>query len=254
MKQLAQDWAVPEGDNTTLTAEKQYRREIAQLCSLTEEQEAELVTQARTGDKLARQRLIESYLRLVAGLASRYANHYHIEYMEVVGIGNWLLVEHLDRALTFNRPGAYLTVILPYRMNDYCICHLTPIRKSTTYGVPNKCVLSLDRPLISDDPNSGTLADLVADPGSDPAEAERDYTLLYQAIKRLRPGQREVILRRYGFMGRDPQDLRTIARELYGGSSQIGTAVHRHSWGIAALRKQLAPVYAQRGQAERPQA
>jgi DNA-directed RNA polymerase specialized sigma24 family protein len=231
MKQLAQDWAVPGGDNTPAD-KKQYCGEV---------------TQARVGDDLARDALIIRCLPSVRAIARHLSFAYHFDGDELFSVGSYTLVEKCDQALATDHPCNYLCCCAKWAMIEYMKRNRSPLPAAPL-------VLSLDRPLISNDPNSGTLADLIADPSGDPAEAGQDYTLLYQAIKRLRPGQREVILRRYGFMGRDPQDLRTIARELYGGSSQIGTAAHRHSWGIAALRKQLASVYAERGQAGRPHA
>jgi DNA-directed RNA polymerase specialized sigma subunit len=199
---------------------------------LTDGQEQAFAVRARTGDDQARDALIVSCLRSVRTVARRFSFTFDFDSDELFSIGSYTLVEKCNSALATDHPCNYLRCCARWAMIGWMKRErATPIH-------------SLDRPLFHDDPNAATLADTVADPRYDPSEAGRDYTALYQAIEGLRSGPREVIFRRYGILGRDQQDLRDIARQLYGGTSQIGTAVHRHSWAIAVLRKQLAGVYA----------
>jgi DNA-directed RNA polymerase sigma subunit (sigma70/sigma32) len=202
---------------------------------LTDAQEHAFAARARNGDDQARDALIVSCLPYVRAVARHSSFAFDFDFDELFSVGSYTLVAKCNSALATDHPGNYLRCCARWAMIG-CM--------KRERATP---VLSLDRPLFRNDPDSATFADTVADPRYDPSEAVRDYTALYLAIEGLRSGPREVILRRYGILGRDPQDLRDIARQLYGGTSQIGTAVHRHTWAIAALRKQLPGVYVSTG-------
>jgi len=202
---------------------------------LTDAQEQALAARARTGDDQVRDALIVCCLPYVRAVARHFSLTFDFDGDELFSVGSYMLVEKCDSAFATDHPCNYLRCCARWAMIGWM---------KRERATP---VLRLDRPLFRDDPDSATLVDTVADPRDDPSQAGRDYTALYQAIEGLRPGPREVILRRYGILGRDPQDLRDIARQQYGGTSQIGTAVHHHSWAITALRKQLAGVYASTG-------
>lgn len=180
-----------------------------------------------TKDCLHRDELITNCLPYVQTVARRFSYLYHFDEDELFSVGSCTLVEKCNLALATDHPRNYLRCCAKWAMID-CMKHdrATPI-------------LSLDRPLFRDDPDSVTLADTIADSSFDLSHTGHDYSTLDQAIEDLRPGPREVILRRYGVLGHDPQNLRDIARQLYGGASQIGTATHRHTWAITKLSKHL---------------
>ena len=97
------------------TIEELYRSEVRQLPRLTAEDEQELVRRARAGDADARSDLITSCLNYVGFMAARYKYYVnHDDYLDLVGIGNLAVVEHLDRSLLRDNPCAYLRGVVKY--------------------------------------------------------------------------------------------------------------------------------------------
>src|SRR4029434_6991591 len=73
-----------------------YFREIGQIPLLTREQEVELAQRARAGDAAAKQRLIETNLRLVVQMARRYRNR-GLPLPDLIEEGNLGLLRAVDK-------------------------------------------------------------------------------------------------------------------------------------------------------------
>jgi DNA-directed RNA polymerase sigma subunit (sigma70/sigma32) len=192
-----------------LTTEELYRSEVRRLPRLSVEEEQEIVRRAREGDENARTALVKSCLNYVGFIAACYRRFVrHDEYLDLVGVGNVAVVEHLDRALLMNNPSGYLRSIVKYTVLHYCLTHASlitrPDRSAPIYTV------SLDAPRDDGQPLAQRLA---AQEGS--SEEERpDYAFLYQALEQLPKHYREVLSRHYGLYGRTPESLYELSRRM----------------------------------------
>src|SRR5260370_38333091 len=103
------------------TTKELYRREVRVLPVLTRVEEQDIVRGARKGDADARTALIQSCLNYVGFMAAWHARYvYHDEYLDLVGIGNVAVVEHVDEALTRENPCAYLRGCAKFAIIYYC--------------------------------------------------------------------------------------------------------------------------------------
>jgi DNA-directed RNA polymerase specialized sigma24 family protein len=186
-----------------LTGEEQYRSITKRLPRFTREQEAELVLRARTGDPVAREELITSCLNYVGFIANWYARYvYHDEYLDLVGIGNLVIVENLEKALAKDNPCGYLRKMVKAVVLNYCITHASLVTRPT-YSKPTY-TNSLDTPVYA---NTLTQEPVVV------AESP-DYSWLYQALERLPKAYREVLTRHYGLYNSPVESLYEMSRKM----------------------------------------
>lgn len=75
---------------------RNYLKEIGKYPLLTKEQEIELAYAYRNGDMAAREKLINSNLRLVISIAKNYQNN-HLSIMDLVGEGNIGLITAVEK-------------------------------------------------------------------------------------------------------------------------------------------------------------
>ncbi len=103
------------------TTKELYQREVRSLPRFTLAEEQELVRRARRGDADARTALIQSCLNYVGFMAAWHVRYvFHDEYLDLVGIGNVAVVEHVDEALTRENPCAYLRGCAKFAIIYYC--------------------------------------------------------------------------------------------------------------------------------------
>jgi RNA polymerase primary sigma factor len=86
----------PDDDAYFDDAIKLYLRDIQKTKLLTAEDERELATRILTGDKAARDRMIESNLRLVVKIAKRYINR-GLPFLDLIEEGNLGLIKAVER-------------------------------------------------------------------------------------------------------------------------------------------------------------
>lgn len=217
-----------------LTSKQQYHREIQQLSmlddELTPEEEERLVDRARQGDNRARCAMIESCLEYIEYWAGRLYRavswqSWRIEYEELVGIGNAVLVDRFDYALPKESPLAYLKACAKKEMQWHCYYHksIIPTPAGGEYLGKDIFVESLDVPLSGDE-EDGTFADVLVAFSS---QELPPFEGLYQAIERL------------------PEKKRTLLRKLYGlDSEQESFGPDKYAYdcvrrAVADLRKWL---------------
>ena len=87
--------AVPYDDHSD-DAIKLYHKEIQKTTLLTAESERELAQRISEGDKAARDRMIESNLRLVVKIAKRYMNR-GLPFLDLIEEGNMGLIKAVER-------------------------------------------------------------------------------------------------------------------------------------------------------------
>jgi DNA-directed RNA polymerase sigma subunit (sigma70/sigma32) len=116
----------------------------------------------------------------------------------------------------------------------YCYTHSHLITQQR--GKPLVWVDSLDAPLGS---SQACYADFLAAPTVQPGEKQSDYSRLYQAISRLTPRQRYVIMRYFGLDGDAPESIAAISRRLSTANSKVTIARNRYNMAIRNLRRYL---------------
>lgn len=84
-------------DKQSVDTVRQYLRDIGRYPLLEAEVERDIARKARTGDKEARQTLINSNLRLVVSIAKRYKGNVSLEFLDLVQAGNNGLMTAVDR-------------------------------------------------------------------------------------------------------------------------------------------------------------
>jgi DNA-directed RNA polymerase sigma subunit (sigma70/sigma32) len=218
-----------------LSSVEQYHSEVVSLPRLTRSQECELVRRARLGDRQAKDELIQSCLRYVTFIASRYTCYVqHDDYLDLVSIGNMAIVECFEKALTVANPVAYLHGAVKIAVRAYCYKHSHLITKQR--GKPLVWVDSLDAPRGD---SQACYADFLAAPTQQPEGKPTDFSRLYQAISTLTPKQRFVIMRYFGLDGDAPESIAAISRRLSTANPKVTVARNRYNMAIRNLRRQL---------------
>lgn len=241
-------------------AESLYMSEIEIVPLLTADQEIELGRLVKQGDSAARQKMIESNLRLVVKIARRYRVP-KMSLMDIVEEGNiglmqavekfdpekgfrfstyasWWIRHQIERAVMnqsrtvrlpvhvvrelnrYKRAAYELVSTLQHEPNNQEIAESTDssaaqVDKLFAY---NLSTASVDAPLGNSESGDFTLLDAVADTASvDPiAEAQQHdiYAHISEWLDFLGDKQREIVERRFGLSGYDPQTLEKVAGEV----------------------------------------
>jgi RNA polymerase sigma factor RpoS len=95
-KQLSEDTNYSATEQTTVDAIKLYLKEIQKSQLLTAEDERELAGLIAEGDDAARERMIESNLRLVVKIAKRYMNR-GLPFLDLIEEGNMGLIKAVEK-------------------------------------------------------------------------------------------------------------------------------------------------------------
>lgn len=96
LEQESDDLRSVEEDDTFDDAIKLYLRDIQKTKLLTADDERELANRISAGDKAARDRMIESNLRLVVKIAKRYMNR-GLPFLDLIEEGNLGLIKAVER-------------------------------------------------------------------------------------------------------------------------------------------------------------
>lgn len=221
-----------------------YIIELHQIHPLSDDECIALEERARQGDQQARNMLIEDATRYVAKVASSYAATYlqSSDYLELVGVGNLALVEHLDQALEQGKnPSAFLRRLARREMWNYCMYHSRLIRlpEHTRYleAAPRR-ITSLEWE-VADASTNDPLTEIVnrLEPDEQPA-FNALLGPLHEALETLTDKQREVIDRHYGLDGYGPETIGEINRRLTDNPNN-NLASKRHAYALQRLREIL---------------
>ena len=175
---------------------------------LSREEERAYLQRLAQGDREARQVLIERNLRLVVYIARRFENTgIHIE--DLISIGTIGLIKAIN---TYKGEKNIKLATYASRCIENEI--LMYLRKNSG----QKGEVSLDEPLNTDwDGNELLLSDILgtdSDVVMRPIEEDVDRTLLSQAISRLEPRDRDIIVMRFGLYGVREQTQKEVADRL----------------------------------------
>lgn len=86
-----------ESKNAPLDATHLYFKQIGNYPLLTAEEEVELITAAQNGDKDAKEKVINSNLRLVVSIAKKYHNNVGLSFLDLIQEGNIGLTKCIDK-------------------------------------------------------------------------------------------------------------------------------------------------------------
>ena len=167
-----------------------YYQEINKLRPITLEEEQELLTLIKQGDELARKRLIEGNLRLVANIARQY-HRPNVELLDLIQEGNIGLIEAVDK----------FDCERGYRFPTFAVWRIR-ISILKFLGKDDK-IVSLDTPIKEDGDHlllSDTIEDketILGSPSCSLIEMEGPKDL-HDQLTTLPPREREVIILLYG--------------------------------------------------------
>jgi RNA polymerase primary sigma factor len=233
-----------------------YLSEIARIPLLSREEEQELARRLRAGDESAKRRLIEANLRLVVQVARRYFNR-GLPLPDLIEEGNlgllravekfdperglrfstyatWWIRHAITRALANQARIIRLPVHVEMLLGRYAKEQQrltqslgrppTAAELAQALGTTEEQVEDLEKlrqqPLSLDAPvaDRGRVADLVADPTTDPSAALtrlfRERTDLVSVLDDLAVNERKVLRRRFGLEGDEPETLEAIGQTL----------------------------------------
>jgi len=217
----------------TTDALQLFLNEAGRWPLLTAEEEVELAKRIERGDKEAKDRMINSNLRLVVSIAKRYQGH-GLSLLDLIQegiIGLIRAVEKFDwrRGFKFSTYATWWirqavqrgvanksrTIRIPVHIaeREQRIARekqVQEVRKAA------RAVTSLDRPI--GDESEGALGALFASEQGTPEEeigVSLEQDVLRRAVAQLPEREREVVKLRYGLNGdRDPASLEAIGRQL----------------------------------------
>ena len=170
--------------------------------------EAELLTRMKQGDRQARDSLIEHNLRLVVYIAKRFENS-GVGIEDLISIGTIGLIKAIN---TFC-PGRNIKLAT---YSSRCIENeiLMVLRKNA----PLRNEMSIDEPLNVDwDGNELLLSDILGtehDTVSQHLEEEVNRSLLYSAMAKLTPRERELMEMRFGLKNGKEMTQKEVADKL----------------------------------------
>jgi RNA polymerase primary sigma factor len=254
----------------------QYLREIGRHRLLTPAEEVTLAKRIEAGDVAAKNRMVESNLRLVVAVARSYA-HRGVPLLDLIQEGTLGLIHAAER-FDWRRGTKFSTYAMWWirQAIDRAVCNQAdPIRvpihiherrrrlaraeralesdlsrKPSLDEVASAAGLSPEHaeqalgvrrgftPLDATDADAASLADPHAGDGYELVERGLTVTPLEQLLSRLRPAQRRVIELRFGLRGDECSTERTA--ELLNLSPGEVSALERHA--LRRLRELASPV------------
>ena len=171
--------------------------------------EQQMIAQAQSGDQAAREAIIMECLAYVRSVAITLSLSYRVEYEELVGMGNLILVEQFTTALTKDNAYAYLKGCVKWNLLHAC--------------------------------QKWRFLYALADDFAAPAEMqtpERDYTFLYEAINNLPQTERQAVVLYYGLFGSPRESLYKLSLSV--SPNPKGTVMYlRLKRALARLRRIL---------------
>lgn len=217
-------------DLDDLSADTLYELEVKSLkkARLSREEQAIYIERARGGDTKACEVLILNCLHYA--ITKAYAVYFrrnprHVDPLDLVQQANLEMVEKIDYALKSGDPVTYLVTLAANAIQRYCTYNAPMIQrphytrvdliKSDPYPVT---VESLDELIAGG--NRGLTMDIIKAPTlrleSDNEQRQQyRYRPLLEAVKRLTPVQRAMIIRHYGLFGQPAETYSEIAESRH---------------------------------------
>lgn len=212
-----------------------YCREISQYKPLSTQEECQIIQQTCTGDMQAREKLIQSYLRLVVSIARHPKFCRQEDIMDLIQEGNIALIQAVDTYTSdSNRSFAcFATICIKNRLISF-------VQKS-------RALLLLDTPVFEDSDEYITRADTITDEATFLSDAsykiveeewmsEESRRCLLMALESLPWREREVLQLLYGLDVRQAMSMQEVAILLGVSTKRVGQIRKK------ALQRALASV------------
>lgn len=176
---------------------------------LTKEEEERAIEAMRLGNREARNLLIEHNLRLVAHIVKKF-DYKNIDQDDLISIGTIGLIKGVD---TFsNKKGTKITTYCARCIENEILMYFRSNNK-------NSKNISLNESIGFDkDGNEISILDILKTPKPDFLEdisLKDNIELLNEYIKILSAREKDILVRRYGLLGKEEQTQKVIAKELH---------------------------------------
>lgn len=175
---------------------------------LPKNEEEELIKKMLSGDKNARNKLVEHNLRLVAHIVKKYDNGKN-DVDDLISIGTIGLIKGID---TFsNKNGTRLTTYAARCVENEILMYFRSDKKNQRNISINESV-GFDK-----DGNEISFLDILKTPNPDYVSdiaLQDNIKLLYKYIDVLTNREREIIIKRYGLFNTKEQTQKEIAKEF----------------------------------------
>ena len=176
---------------------------------LTKEEEERAIEAMRLGNREARNLLIEHNLRLVAHIVKKF-DYKNIDQDDLISIGTIGLIKGVD---TFsNKKGTKITTYCARCIENEILMYFRSNNK-------NSKNISLNESIGFDkDGNEISILDILKTPKPDFLEdisLKDNIELLNEYIKILSKREKDILVRRYGLLGKEEQTQKVIAKELH---------------------------------------
>jgi len=186
-----------------MNIEQLYRQDIAGIPDwrcVPEEQKQEIIDQARAGDSTRQEYIACSMLSTIIAYACRFQSSV-TDVMDLIGVGNLIIIEHMSDALQSPNPYGYLLNYASGEMKQYRRRYENAITLPTTPGDDPYTVIPLSRIDTDDIPEE-----------EDIIRSTSDHTPLYEALKSI-PSEkgRELMVRLFGLFDEGQEDMSTLA-------------------------------------------
>ena len=178
------------------------------LDPLTNEEEEECIKKANMGDKLARNKLIEHNLRLVAHIVKKF-DYKNVDQDDLISIGTIGLIKGVD---SFSKShGTKITTYCARCIENEILMYFRSNNKT------NKNISINESIGYDKEGNEITISDILKIPSPDFVEEinEKDNVkLLKEYIKILTPREKNILIKRYGLNNTNEMTQKEIAHEL----------------------------------------
>ena len=172
---------------------------------VTAEEEKLLLQRLGQGDEAAKQTLIERNLRLVVYIARRFENT-GVGIEDLISIGTIGLIKAVGTFKTDKN--IKLATYSSRCIENEILMHIRKISNQKTE-------ISLDEPINTDwDGNELLLSDILGTDGETvvrPMEEDAERQLLYEALTRLPPREKEIVAMRFGLGGKQEKTQKEVA-------------------------------------------
>jgi hypothetical protein len=190
-------------ESAAMNIEQLYRQDIVDIPDwrgVPEEQRQEIIDQARQGDNTLREYIACSMLSTIIAYACRFQSSV-TDVMDLIGVGNLIIIEHMSDALQTPNPHGYLLNYASGEMKQYRRRYENAITLSTTPGDDPYTIIPLSRIDADDIPEEGGIIRSID-----------DHTPLHEALKAI-PSEkgRELMVRLFGLFDEGQEDMSTLA-------------------------------------------
>ena len=175
---------------------------------LSKEEEEKLVKLAQVGDKVARDKLIEHNLRLVAHIVKKY-DHRKEDMDDLISIGTIGLIKGVD-SYSYTH-GTRITTYCARCIENEILMHFRSDKKNSKNVSINESI-GFDK-----EGNEITFLDILKTPKPDFAldlHTKNNISHLKDYFNVLTPREKEIIIKRYGLNDSDETTQKEIAKEM----------------------------------------